>query len=75
LRSYAGRAEEQVLGTAKETRAAFDETIERGKCFSVEEAEDVEASASIGRKILRDRLDTRLSEAELRQSPRAYENC
>jgi hypothetical protein len=59
LSSYAGKAEEKVLGKAEETRAAFDETIEGGKCFIGEKAEDVEAATSIGRKVLRERLDTR----------------
>jgi hypothetical protein len=43
----------------KETRAVFDETIERGKCFIGEKAEDVEAATGIRRKILRERLDAR----------------
>jgi hypothetical protein len=37
----------------------FDETIEHGKCFIGEKAEDVEAATSIGRKVLRERRDTR----------------
>ena len=58
LKEYARRTEEDDLEKAKEARAALDETIERGKHFIAEKANDVEAAAKAGRETLKEKMDT-----------------
>jgi gas vesicle protein len=58
LKGYARKTEEEVLEKAKEARAALDETIERGKRFLVEKAEDVEAAVKAGREAMKEKTDT-----------------
>lgn len=57
LKGYARRAEEEVLETAKEARAALDETIERGKHFIAAKAADVEAAVKAGREAMKEKTD------------------
>lgn len=57
LKSYARRAEEEVLEKAKEARAALDETIERGKQFLAEKRADVEAAVKAGRETMKEKMD------------------
>ena len=57
LKGYAGRAEEEVLEKAKETRAALDEAIERGKHFIAEKVVGVEAAAKAGRETMKDKMN------------------
>ncbi|MDH4187041.1 MAG: YtxH domain-containing protein [Nitrospira sp.] len=57
LRGYARRVEEDVLEKAKEARAALDETIERGKHFVAEKAEDVASAVKAGRETMKEKMD------------------
>ena len=57
LKGYARKSEEEVLEKAKEARAAFDGTIERGKHFIAEKAADVEAVAKAGRETMKGKMD------------------
>lgn len=52
LKGYARRTEEEVLGKAKEARAALDQTIESGKHSIGEKAADVEAAVKAGRETM-----------------------
>jgi gas vesicle protein len=57
LKRYARRAEEEVLETAKEARAALDETIERGKQLIAEKRADVEAAVKAGKEAMKDKME------------------
>jgi gas vesicle protein len=57
LKGYAKRAEEDVTETAKEVRAAVDETIERGKRYVAEKTADVEAAVKAGREAMQERVE------------------
>lgn len=56
LRSYAKRAEEEVLEKAREARTALDETIERGRHYLEEKKADVEAAMKAGREAMKERI-------------------
>ncbi len=53
LRSYARKAEEEILEEAKEARAALDETIERGKQFLKEKQEVLAGAFEAGKEAFR----------------------
>ena len=57
LKGYARKAEEEFLEKAKETRAALDETIERGKHFIGEKTADAEAAVKAGRETMKEKMD------------------
>jgi len=57
LKAYARKAEEGVIETAEEVRAAVDETIERGKSYVAEKKADVEAAVKAGREALKERAE------------------
>jgi gas vesicle protein len=57
LKTYAGRAEEEVLEKAKEGRATLDQTIESGEHFIAEKTADVEAAVKVGREAMKEKMD------------------
>ena len=57
LKSYARKAEEEVIERAKEARAALDEVIERGKHFVAEKRVDVEAAVKSGKEAIKDKME------------------
>lgn len=57
LKSYARKAEEEVIEKAKEARAALDEVIERGKHFVAEKRVDVEAAVKSGKEAIKDKME------------------
>ncbi|MGQ0666977.1 MAG: YtxH domain-containing protein [Nitrospiraceae bacterium] len=57
LKGYARKVEEDVIETAKEVRAAVDETIEGGKRYVGEKKADVEAAVKAGREAMKERME------------------
>lgn len=57
LKSYARKAEEEVIEKAKEARVALDEVIERGKHFVAEKRADVEAAVKSGKEAIKDKME------------------
>ena len=57
LKGYVRKAEEEFLEKAKESRAALDEAIERGKHFIAEKTADAEAAVKIGRETMKEKMD------------------
>ena len=57
LRAYARKAEEDLIEKAKETRAALDQAIERGKSFVAEKRADVEAAVKAGKEAMKERME------------------
>ena len=57
LKAYARRTEEDLIEKAKETRAALDEAIERGKSFVAEKRADVEAALKAGKDAMKERME------------------
>jgi gas vesicle protein len=53
LKTYAGKAEEEMRGTAKEVRATLDTTIERGKQFIKEKKSDLTAAFEAGKDAIK----------------------
>jgi gas vesicle protein len=57
LKAYARKREEDLIEQAKETRAALDQAIERGKSFAPEKRADVEAAMKAGKEAMKERMD------------------
>jgi gas vesicle protein len=57
LKAYARKTEEDLLEKAKETRAALDEAIERGKSFVAEKRADVEAAVRAGKEAMKEQME------------------
>jgi gas vesicle protein len=57
LKGYSKRIEEGAVETAKEARAAVDETIARGKCYVAEKTAHVEAAVKAGREAMQERVE------------------
>jgi len=57
LKGYARKREEDVLESAKEARAALEETIDRGKRFIAEKTADAESAVKAGRETMKDRIE------------------
>jgi len=57
LKGYARRAEEEVVEKAKETRAALDGVIERGKLFMAETRADVEEVVKAGKEAMKEKME------------------
>lgn len=57
LKTYARKAEEEVIERAKEAREALDEMIERGKHFVGEKRADVEAAVKAGKDAVKERME------------------
>jgi gas vesicle protein len=53
LKTYAGKAEEEMRGKAKEVRATLDTTIERGKQFIKEKKSDLTAAFEAGKDAIK----------------------
>ena len=57
LKAYARKTEEDLIEKAKETRAALDQAIERGKSFVAEKRADVEAAVKAGKEAMKERME------------------
>ena len=57
LKAYARKTEEDLIEKAKETRAALDEAIERGKHFVAEKRADVESALKAGKDAMKERME------------------
>jgi gas vesicle protein len=57
LKAYARKTEEDLIEQAKETRAALDQAIERGKSFVAEKRADAEAAMNAGKEVMKERMD------------------
>ena len=57
LKAYARKTEEELIEKAKETRAALDQAIERGKSFVAEKRADVEAAVKAGKEAMKERME------------------
>ena len=57
LKAYARKTEEDLIEKAKETRAALDEAIERGKSFIAEKRADVEGALKAGKDAVKERME------------------
>jgi len=57
LKAFARKTEEDLLEKAKETRAALDEAIERGKSFVAEKRADVEAAVKAGKEAMKQQME------------------
>jgi gas vesicle protein len=56
LKAYARKTEEDLIEKAKETRAALDQAIERGRTFVAEKRADVEAAVKAGKEAMKQRV-------------------
>jgi gas vesicle protein len=57
LKAYARKTEEDLIEKAKETRAAIDEAIERGKSFVAEKRADLEAAVKAGKEAVKEKVE------------------
>ncbi|HEX5550820.1 MAG TPA: YtxH domain-containing protein [Nitrospira sp.] len=57
LKAYARKTEEDLIEKAKETRAAIDEAIERGKSFVAEKRADLEAAVKAGKEAMKEKVE------------------
>ena len=57
LKAYARKTEEDLIGRAKEARAALDEAIERSRKFVGDKRADVEAAVKVGKEAMKERME------------------
>ncbi|OQW60215.1 MAG: hypothetical protein BVN28_09315 [Nitrospira sp. ST-bin4] len=61
IKDYTDKTEDEIIGKAREARAALDETIERGKHYMAEKKADVQAAVKAGREAMKERMEQRSS--------------